>query len=241
LLLFAKHWIRCDAISLAGLPSLFARLRFERALKALADSAHECLRHYAGADWPDRKASSSDARFLALDFELDGLRKDAHLLQAGWLPFEGNTISLAHSQSVDIKSDAQLNDVAVTIHGIGEQRAAVGQPIGEVIPQLIEAMSGRILVAHAAVIEYHALTRATEAVFGVKLPIRSICTLQLEHRLNPNLVGQEAYRLGNTRQRYGLPQYSAHDALTDAVAAAELFQAQLSRVRKGTALADLEV
>ena len=129
---------------------MFARLRFERALRALADSEHACLRSYAAADWPDRDTGVNAARFLALDFELDGLRKDSHLLQAGWLPFEGATIHLAQSCSIDIRSDAQLDDVAVTIHGIGEQRAAKGKPIGEVVSRLIEALCGRVLVAHAA-------------------------------------------------------------------------------------------
>lgn len=210
-------------------------------MRALADSKHACLRQYAQADWPGRETSARAARFLALDFELDGLRKDSHLLQAGWLPFEGETISLAMARSSDIRSDAELDDVAVTIHGIGEQRAARGKPIGEVAAQLIEALSGRILVAHSAGIERQALARATEAIFGVKLPIRSVCTLQLERRLNPNLTGQEAYRLAPTRRRYGLPQYRPHDALTDALAAAELFQAQLSRFGEGTTLGSLEL
>ena len=219
---------------------MFARLRFKRALRALADSEHACLRNYANADWPDRKAAATEGRFLALDFELDGLRKDAHLLQAGWLPFEGHMIALQQAYGADIRSDAQLDDTAVTIHGIGEQRAADGRPIGEVITHLIEALSGRILVAHAAGIERHALMRAAQSLFGVSLPIRSICTLELERKLNPNLVGQQVYRLANARTRYGLPQYRAHDALTDALAAAELFQAQLSRIGNDTSLASLE-
>ncbi|MDF5496357.1 3'-5' exonuclease, partial [Vibrio parahaemolyticus] len=34
-------------------------------------------------------------------------------------------------------------------------------------------------------------------------------------------------RLGHARERYGLPAYQPHHALTDALATAELFQAQL--------------
>ena len=47
-------------------------------------------------------------------------------------------------------------------------------------------------------------------------------------------------RVAEVRARYGLPDYSAHDALTDAIAAAELFQAQLTRLPPDIALAQLE-
>ncbi|MCW8904463.1 MAG: 3'-5' exonuclease, partial [Sedimenticola sp.] len=35
-------------------------------------------------------------------------------------------------------------------------------------------------------------------------------------------------RLGDCRERYGLPHYQAHHALTDALATAELLQAQIA-------------
>ena len=219
---------------------MLSQWRFERALKALAKSEHPALRHYAQADWPARDCPASEAPFLALDFELDGLRKDSHLLQSGFVPFLGRSISLAGAQSIDIQSDADLDAEAVTIHMIGEQRAALGQPIKDVVPMLIEALAGRILVAHAATIEQTALQRAAKSVFGIHLPMRTICTLALERELHPNLVGGEPYRLNSSRARYGLPEYRAHDALTDAIAAAELFQAQLSRLPPGTTLARLE-
>ena len=219
---------------------MFAAWRFDRALKALENSEHSVLREYAKAAWPERSLPATEAPFLALDFELDGLRKGADLLQAGWLPFRGKSIALSEAQSIDIRSKASLDDVAVTIHGIGEERALQGRKISEVVEALIKALSGRILVAHAARIEVSALQRATEVVFGANLPIRKVCTLTLEQHLKPNLHVKNAYRLAETRRRYGLPDYAAHDALTDALAAAELFQAQLRRMDDATKLSELE-
>ncbi|MEM1196017.1 MAG: exonuclease domain-containing protein [Pseudomonadota bacterium] len=219
---------------------MLANWRFERALRALENHESPAIRAYAGAAWPDRATLAKEAPFLALDFELDGLKKNAHLLQAGWLPFEGRQIPLTEARSIDIRTGAPLDPGAVAIHGIGEQRASRGERISKVISALIEALSGRVLIAHAAVIERQALQRAAKAIFDVILPVRSVCTLALERRLHPNLVGSEAYRLGPARERYGLPDYGLHDALTDAIAAAELFQAQVSRLPPGTTLADIE-
>ncbi|MBV7264826.1 3'-5' exonuclease [Erythrobacter ani] len=209
-------------------------------MRSLAAAGHRVLQDYAAADWPDRSCAASTAPYLALDFELDGLGIEAHLLQVGWVPFQGSSICLAEAHSVDIRSKADLDTAAVTIHGIGEQRAARGQKLREVAPRLAKELSGRILIAHAADIEVSAIERMAASVWGVQLPVRSICTLALERKLRPNLVGTEAYRLGPSRARYGLPEYEAHDALTDAIAAAELFQAQLSRVPAGVTLGELE-
>lgn len=228
------------AILRAGSPSVLSAWRFERALKALTHSEHAATRDYARAAWPARDLSVDAAPLLALDFELDGLAKNAHLLQAGWVPFAGRSIELGDAHSVDIRSDAVLNDGAVAIHGIGEERAAKGEKLSDVMAHLIEVLAGRVLVAHAARIEVSAIKRAARAVFDVDLPVRSICTLHLEQRLRPNAPARDAYRLANARRRYGLPDYAAHDALTDAIAAAELFQAQVSRMGPDLSLAQVE-
>ena len=43
-------------------------------------------------------------------------------------------------------------------------------------------------------------------------------------------------RLDDCRERYGLPRYGAHNALTDAIATAELWLAQMSHMQKKEAL-----
>ena len=220
--------------------SFFSRWTFDRELRLLEDAGFPRLETYAAANWPDRGTLAREAPFLALDFELDGLRKGAHLLQAGWTPFEGTTVRLDEACVVDIRSYAELDRQAVTIHGIGGERAVQGEPVVDAIRAVIAALTGRSMVAHAATIERTALRGAIRSLAGVKMPIRSVCTLTLEQRLNPNLGPSDAYRLATTRARYGLPEYQPHDALTDAIAAAELFQAQLSRLPADVPLADLE-
>ena len=219
---------------------MFADWRFARATGRLQTSPHAVLRDYAQADWPDRGTPARDARFLALDFELDGLSDDAHVLQVGWAPFSATGIPLGGARSRDICSTRRLDDTAVTIHGIGEQRARAGEPLEQVLTELLGAMPGHILVAHAAWIERRTLARAMQSVFGAAVPLRSICTLALERKLHPGLVGNEPYRLGSARARYNLPPHDLHDALGDALAAAELFLAQLSRLPPETRLGSLE-
>ncbi len=198
------------------------------------------MRRYALAAWPNADLPVIEAPLLALDFELDGLKRDAHILQAGWLPFNACSIPLELAQVADVHCAAKLDRRAVTIHGIGEDRAVAGQALHEVILPLIASLSGRILVAHGADVETAALQGACRKLFEITLPVRAICTLKLERHLAPSLVGNGVYRLGAARARYGLPEYRVHDALGDAIASAELLLAQLATMPADTRLGRLE-
>jgi DNA polymerase-3 subunit epsilon len=213
---------------------------FDRALKKLRRSKEPVIADYAHSVWPDPDTPAGQASYCALDFELDGLREDADILQVGWLPFEGQTIRLDSARSLDIRSMSRLDDDAVAIHGIGEQRAEAGVPLKAAFRELLPDLGGRIIIAHGASIERRALSRMAKSVFGTGLPIRAICTLALERRIHPNLVGTDPYRLGASRARYRLPASPLHDALEDAIATAELFQAQLLHLPRDTVLKGLE-
>ena len=214
--------------------------RFGRRIAALAASDNPLLRDYAACRWPSPRTPLHEAKLLALDFELDGLGRTAHLLQAGWVPFDRSGIALGRAEAADIRSARRLKDEAVVVHGIGEERARGGEPLESVLAKLVPTLGGRILVAHGAQIEREAIERTTQALYGEALPVRAICTLALERRLNPNLVGSDAYRLAASRKRYNLPAYEQHDAFSDALAAAELLLAQLSRMPGDVRLSALE-
>lgn len=213
---------------------------FARRLSALARHEDPVVRAYATAAWPSRRQPAAGAEFLALDFELDGLGRDAHLLQAGWTCMTAQSVALGTARRMDIRSDRHLNDMAVTVHGIGEQRARRGEELGHVANTLLSALTGRVLVAHGAAIELAALSRMADAVWQARVPFRSVCTMTLERKLHPGLGTADAYRLGQCRARYNLPGLNAHDALDDAIATAELFLAQLAYLPPDTRLATIE-
>ncbi|QZD93099.1 hypothetical protein K3162_03415 [Qipengyuania xiapuensis] len=216
------------------------RWRFARRLKECARSDHTLLRAYAEAEWPAASAPISRVPLLALDFELDGLGKDAHVLQAGWLPFNLSGIDLSQACSRDIRSKARLDDDAVAVHGIGETRAREGEHRHKVTDELLAALAGKVVVAHGASIERGVVERLVAQRFGIAPPVRAICTLELERKLSPGLVGTEVYRLEASRSRYNLSPHSQHDALADALASAELFLAQLTRMGREMSLGSLE-
>ena len=214
--------------------------RARRRLRALKSAGQPELRAYAKARWPDARTPLAQVPLLAVDFELDGLAHGAHVLQAGWIGFAAGGIPVGQAAGCDVRSQRRLNDEAVTIHGIGEDRARSGVGVESMALQLIDALAGRVMVAHGAAIERAVIARVSRTHFGLAVPVRSICTLALERRLNPHLAGADAYRLAPSRRRYNLPDFPQHDALSDALAAAELLLAQLSRIGRDTPLGAIE-
>ena len=109
----------------------------------------------------------------------------------------------------------------------------------EVLEVVVVTMAGKVVVVHYRGIERPFLQAAVKARLGAGLLFPLIDTMQLEarlHRQQPlsfwqKLRGQRplSIRLADSRLRYGLPPYRPHHAVTDALACAELLQAQLSR------------
>jgi DNA polymerase-3 subunit epsilon len=102
--------------------------------------------------------------------------------------------------------------------------------------EVLQALAGRVLLAHHVRVEYGFLDRACRRLYGQPLLVRVADTQVLARRAlergNQNYGGGEL-RLGALRSRYHLPRYPAHNALSDALAAAELFLALTARHRPG--------
>lgn len=198
---------------------------WERAKKAAISTPME---HYYDALLPE-EALLDETPPVALDFESDGLEKDAQLLEAGWVHIIDRAVKLETAQKLRIRADNRLQESAVVIHRITDDAAADGQLEPAVLALLLDELKGSAIVAHAAAIEQSFLNTACLRSFGVPFVGRFICTMQLEERWFPKQRTADGLRLGKLRSQYGLPSYRAHDGLTDAIACGELFLAQCAR------------
>jgi DNA polymerase-3 subunit epsilon len=107
-------------------------------------------------------------------------------------------------------------------------------PLVDAVAEVLRAMSGRVLLAHFARIERDFLRIACERAWGSAMPTVIVDTMELHRRLLSRQWGAEipdgGLRLWTARTRYGLPVYRAHEALTDALACAELYLAQTAEI-----------
>lgn len=188
---------------------------------------------YAGS-WPDPTVPASQLPLLAIDLETTGLDPaNNQALSVGFVPVDGPDIVLGRAQHLIIQSVTEVGQSAV-LHHLTDDMIALGLPMVDVLSETLSALKGRVLLAHYATIEVQFLSRACEQLFGAPLVVPTIDTLALHHRLLSQGFDDEArgdeLRLWNARQRYGLPSYSAHEALTDALACAELYLGQVAEL-----------
>lgn len=188
---------------------------------------------------PSTPVSAVD--FLALDLETTGLdpRRD-HVLSVGWVPVTGGEVVLRGAFEATVRPPDGV-DVghSATVHGLTDDAVASAPALADVLPDVLAALHGRVLVAHHAPLELGFLTRAARATYGSRLPLTAIDTLAVQHRLvvgNHGEVPPGVLRLDAARHRFGLPRYPAHRAVTDAIATGELLLAQVAELthRLGT-------
>lgn len=198
-----------------------------RATGALAD-------FYAVAG-PAGSTSLDDLPVLAVDVEATGLDLATdRLLSIGWVPMDGRRIVLSGAREVVIsgaKDDGGGVGQSATVHGLTDDMVDAGMPLAEALGELLAALQGRVMLAHFSMIEEDFLSAACRSVFGAGLVVPTLDTYALEQRRMERDSVQprgEDLRLPRIRDRYGLPSYPPHRAVTDALSCAELFLAMTS-------------
>jgi len=179
-----------------------------------------------------------DIEFVALDFETTGLdAKKNSIISIGLVHFNLQRIFCRKSRSWYIDPQDKLQEESIVIHGITHSDLNKAPDLLHILEQLLDELAGKVIVVHYRRIERDFLDSNLRALIkeGIIFPI--VDTMQIEadvHKTNSQGVfnwfkssANHSIRLANSRTRYNLPAYSPHDALTDAIATAELLQAQV--------------
>lgn len=199
---------------------------------------HPALQRFYRAGVVAAHTPVEHVHFLALDVETTGLDAQAHsMVSIGLLPFTLRRIQCQHAHYQVIQPVSELSGKSVTFHHITHAEVANAPTFEAIYEKLLEAMTGKVMVVHYRNIERSFLNQAFIKHLGEGLQFPVIDTMQLEagmHRQKSGWLGrllrrpQLSIRLADSRARYNLPMYHAHHALTDALATAELLQAQIA-------------
>jgi DNA polymerase-3 subunit epsilon len=188
------------------------------------------LRDYLATPFPDPVTNYRQVEFLAVDLETTGLdSKKDHILSFGYLTLSGDHLDLTSARHRLVHTKQAIPEASAVIHQITDDQAATGAPLEEVLAEFLIALKGKVLLAHHSLIEETFIDLACRRLFGGPLlaPIVDTQAIALRHfqrRQIPFKGGDlRLYALG---ARYNLPRYGAHNALSDALAAGELFLAQ---------------
>ncbi|MCW8845696.1 MAG: exonuclease domain-containing protein [Gammaproteobacteria bacterium] len=204
--------------------------------RLLAKASWEPMREFLLAEAPDRQDFWRDAELLAVDLETTGLDARQHrIVSFGWVLISGGRIQLEQARHIVVRSGTPMNQSA-TIHGIFDSHVAQGVAMESALAELLDQLRGRVLVLHHAPLDQAFLNHACTQACGQKLVVPIIDTMALEktrldRRDQPIKPGM--LRLGAVRERYGLAPVRAHNALSDALATAELLLAIIAHSERG--------
>lgn len=169
--------------------------------------------------------------YWALDLETGGLdqRRDP-ILAVGMVPVRGGIIRLAESwrSLVCPEPDTNIAPESVRAHHLVRAEVAAAPPLAAVLPEVERRLGEGVLLVHEKAIDVGFLKRDFRRC-RLKWPAPPVVdTVDLllkagRFRSHHHTGEKTELNLVRARRAWGLPAYSAHDPLTDAIAAAELF------------------
>ena len=197
--------------------------------KALAKATPGPLADYLATPFPHKHSNCRDLEIVAIDLETTGLdpSKD-EILSIGMVNIDHWGIKLSTSWHSIVRIDKAIPGESAIIHQITDDQSAAGAPLEELLPAVLNRLAGRAMLVHYSPIEQNFLSAACEKLYGAPFVACIIDTLEIAQRTferRNHTIQPGDLRLFNLRPRYNLPQYKAHNALSDALATAEVFLA----------------
>jgi DNA polymerase-3 subunit epsilon len=172
-----------------------------------------------------------EVTYWSLDLETGGLdAKRDPILAVGMVPIRAGIIHLgdAYRTLVRPPEGGTIDPASVVAHQLVWGDVAGAPPVEEVLPEVVRRLGDDVLLVHQRTFDIGFLRREFKRT-GLRWPApRVVDTIDLIVRLwrqgNPEIANDQLpLNLSRARRQHGLPEYQAHDALTDAVATAELF------------------
>lgn len=204
-----------------------------------AQTRQPLLQQFYRAGMVAADTAISQVPLMAIDFETTGLDPAKNsIVSIGLVPFNLQRIFSSRARQWLVKPRFQLTDESVTVHGITHSEVDSAPDLNRILPELLSLLAGKVAVVHYRQMEREFMTAAVQARLGEGIMFPVIDTMELEARLyragslswwdKMRRRQPASVRLDASRTRYGLPPYRPHHAVTDAIACAELFQAQMN-------------
>jgi DNA polymerase III subunit epsilon len=182
---------------------------------------------YAETPPPPPSTPWREADFCVVDFETTGLNPAAHeIISFAALHIARGRLRLDDVRYQLIRPRRMPGGETIVIHGLRSAELADQPTLADALDGLLEALTGRVMVAHVASIERGFLDAALRDT-GILLinPIVDTAALaaelfRLRDHVEPGPVGLEPLA-----QMLGLPVHRPHEADGDALTTAQVFLA----------------
>lgn len=182
--------------------------------------------------------------YWALDLETGGLdpRRDP-VIAVGMVPVRAGIVRLGEAYRTLVRPSALevITPDSMRAHQLVPGDVAGAPSLAEVLSEVERRLREGALLVHHASLDVAFLKRAFKEA-GRRWPKPTVVDtvnllVKAEKRrrfVDPDAIEEPELNLGDARRRHGLPEYQQHDALSDAVATAELFLVLRRRIEART-------
>lgn len=191
-----------------------------------SERAHEYARAVVDVEVPWRSAE-----YLALDFEATGLDlRNDDVVSYGAVPIRSGRIVVGEQQYALVRPTKPVPPESSKFHTIRNQDLAEATTASAAAEQLLSALQGRVLVAHASWVEVGFLRRMF-ALHGVTFqsPVIDTAALARALDLRPRIDSHEPH-LETLATELKVPVHDPHHALGDAFTTAQVFLVLAHRI-----------
>jgi len=208
---------------------MFRRWRLKRRCRALAERCSQDILESYIEDCAELNTDKlRNTPIISVDLELTGLNAmQNQIIAIGWTQVDLGRIRFDSNRHIMVNADHSVGHSAA-IHELMDSDVALGIPLASGLEALFEAARGRVWLFHHAGLDVAFLQQACLSWAGIAPPFAMLDTMQMELTLRKRRdqpVHHGDLQLGKLRSRYHLPRYTAHNALIDACATAELMLA----------------
>jgi DNA polymerase-3 subunit epsilon len=185
------------------------------------------LRSYRDAEFPPADTPWREAEFIVLDFEMTGLDPATdEIISFATVTVSGGTVRFDDARYELVRPRRMPDWETIRIHGLREMDLEEAPPLDELVDGLLDALTGRPIVAHVAEVERSFLEAALSAR-GTDLRNPTVDTAVLDRQLR-RLRGQrpaprDPIGLSDMVRSLGLPVHRPHHADGDALTTAQAF------------------
>jgi DNA polymerase III subunit epsilon len=194
--------------------------------------ASAAARAYRAAKSPSGRTPWRQAAYTVVDLETTGLdpRRD-EIVSFASIPIEGGRVIVGGARATFIRPVRMPPPETIRIHGLRPIDLASAPSLQEALEVIVESLTGRVLVAHAAWVEKGFLAQALKGA-GLRLsnPVLDTSVLARHVLGEPGHGDTKAMPLSDTTRRLGLPVHSPHIAEGDALTTAQLFLVLAARL-----------
>jgi DNA polymerase-3 subunit epsilon len=168
-----------------------------------------------------------EATFSVIDFETTGLDHTAdEIVSFASVTVSEGRVPLADARYELVRPNRMPDAETVRIHGLREAELSEAPPLSELLDVLLEALTGRAIVAHVAVLERGFLGTALRK-YGLELLNPVVDTAAMDRELRGLRREPPAERepivLSAMASELGLPVHRPHHADGDALTTAQAF------------------